>query len=108
MINYSIVMRSVNANLLEINRRQKRLDLFDADLKSASSENLCFNRLEFFVLYIRTLATCFFARCCKYFIVCNLPYIYYKYILLVSEFNSTFAVEFMINDKTKIYNWKFS
>ena len=38
MINYSIVMRSVNANLLEINRRQKRLDLFDADLKSASSE----------------------------------------------------------------------
>ena len=39
MINYSIVMRSVNANLLEINRRQKRLDLFDADLKSASSEN---------------------------------------------------------------------
>ena len=39
MINYSIVIRSVNANLLEINRRQKRLDLFDADLKSASSEN---------------------------------------------------------------------
>ena len=39
MINYSIVMRSVNANLLEINRRQKRFDLFDADLKSASSEN---------------------------------------------------------------------
>ena len=37
MINYSIVMRSVNANLLEINRRQKRLDLFDADLKSAGT-----------------------------------------------------------------------
>jgi hypothetical protein len=33
MINYSIVMRSVNANLLEINRRQKRLDLFDADFE---------------------------------------------------------------------------
>ena len=50
----------------------------------------------------------FFARCCKYFIVCNLPYIYYSFILLVSEFDSTFAAEFMINDKTKIYNWKFS
>ena len=49
-----------------------------------------------------------FVICSKYFIVCNLPYIYYKFILLVSEFDSTFAVEFMIKDKTKIYNWKFS
>lgn len=49
-----------------------------------------------------------FVICSKYFIVCNLPYIYLRFILLVSEFDSTFAVEFMIKDKTRIYNWKFS
>ena len=70
--------------------------------------NLCFNRLDVFYVEYEDFSHLLFVICNKYFIVCNLPYIYYKFILLVSEFNSTFAVEFMINDKTKIYNWKFS
>ena len=81
-----------------------RIELSREDKKG----NLCFNRLDVFYVEYEDFSHLLFVICNKYFIVCNLPYIYYKFILLVSEFDSTFAAEFMIKDKTKIYNWKFS